>query len=65
LKQTKEINIELALRNIESSMRFEGFDFSEETRVACREILESGERAGEVAEKLVSTRIQQYTRKGK
>lgn len=59
-----QLDIELALRNIESSMRFEGFGFSEETCAVCREILESGERAGEVAGKLVSVSLRRYTRKG-
>ena len=49
----RKINVETALRNIESSMRVEGFGFSEETREGCREILESGERAGECTVKKV------------
>ena len=49
MKQKVKMNVETSLRNIESSMRAEGFEFSEETCAACREILESGERAKSVA----------------
>ena len=45
LKTKIKMSVETALRNIESSMRMEGFEFSEETRAACREILEDGEQA--------------------
>ena len=38
------MSVETALRNIESSMRAEGFEFSEGTRAACREILEGGKQ---------------------
>ena len=45
MKTKIKMSVETALRNIESSMRMEGFEFSEETRAACREILEGGEQA--------------------
>ena len=32
MERKTKIDVEIALRNIESSMRIEGFEFSEETR---------------------------------
>lgn len=60
MKQKAKMSVETALRNIKSSMRAEGFEFSEGTRAACREILESGERAKSVADRYIYCKV--YTR---
>ena len=54
MKKSIEIHPQTALRNIESSMRAEGFHVSSETEVACKEILRSGKNASELANYHVS-----------
>jgi hypothetical protein len=49
MKRTTGIHQQVAVRNIESSMRVEGFRVSRETKVACSEILRSGQNARELA----------------
>lgn len=49
MKASRAIESNTALRNIESSMRAEGFHVSRETKAACSEILRSGKNATELA----------------
>ena len=49
-----EIHPQTALRNIESSMRAEGFHVSSETKSVCKEILRNGKNASELANYHVS-----------
>ena len=48
------MNVETALRNIESNMRAEGFRVSNETKLVCKEILRNGKNASELANYHVS-----------
>ena len=50
----KGIKLNTAIRNIESSMRAEGFRVSRETKAACSDILRSGKNATELANYHVS-----------
>lgn len=54
MKRTIKIDPKTALRNIESSMRVEGFHVSSETKTVCKEILKSGHNAAELANHHVS-----------
>lgn len=54
MKRNIAIRPQIALRNIESSMRAEGFHVSSETKTVCREILKSGHSASELANHHVS-----------
>ena len=49
MKLSVGINPKTALKNIESSMRAEGFHVSSQTKVACVEILKSGQNASKLA----------------
>jgi hypothetical protein len=49
MKQSEAMNPKTALKNIESSMRAEGFHVSNKTKVACSEILKSGRNASQLA----------------
>ena len=49
MRRTIKIDPDVAMRNIESSMRAEGFHVSDEAKTVCREILESGRNASELA----------------
>lgn len=50
MKHISRIDPQLALRNIESIMRAEGMQISEETKRICIEILLSGEEATKFAD---------------
>lgn len=54
MKNARGIHTQTALRNIESSMRAEGFNVSSETKLVCKEILRSGKNASELANYHVS-----------
>lgn len=54
LRQKVKMNVETALRNIESNMRAEGFRVSNETKLVCKEILRNGKNASELANYHVS-----------
>lgn len=49
MKESGTIKHNTAIRNIESSMRAEGFRVSRETKAACSAILRSGKNATELA----------------
>lgn len=54
MKQRVNIHPQTTLRNIESSMRAEGFRVSGDTKAACAEILKSGKNASALADYHVS-----------
>lgn len=54
MKKSIEIHPQTAMKNIESSMRAEGFRVSSETKQACKEILKTGKNASELADYHVS-----------
>lgn len=50
MKRIAPIRPQTALRNIESSMRAEGFRVSDATKAACTEVLHSGQNASKLAD---------------
>ena len=54
MTDSKGIKLNTAIRNIESSMRAEGFRVSRETKALCSDILRSGKNATELANYHVS-----------
>ena len=50
MKRIAPIRPQTALRNIESSMRAEGFHVSDATKAACTEVLHSGKNASTLAD---------------
>ena len=61
MRRAVSIRPQTALRNIESSMRAEGFHVSDATKAACIEVLRSGHNAS----KLVDHRVSQILKQAK
>lgn len=61
MRRAVSIQPQTALRNIESSMRAEGFQVSDATKAACVEVLHSGHNAS----KLVDHHVRQILKQAK
>ena len=59
MKRVVSIRPQTALRNIETSMRAEGFHISDATKAACAEVLHSGQNASKLADHHVSQILKQ------
>lgn len=59
MKRIVPIRPQTALRNIESSMRAEGFHVSDATKAACVEVLRSGRNATRLVDHHVSQILKQ------
>lgn len=59
MKRVAPIRPQTALRNIESSMRAEGFHVSDVTKAACADVLHSGKNASKLADQHVRQVLKQ------